>query len=130
MEFTLEPFTPTQAPTASTFGSFDHTAILLLLPASRAILLISTVPSWISATSASKSLFTSSGCVRLTRIRGPFGVSLTSRMYTLILSVGLSFSVLTCSLSFKIASAFPRLMEIFLPISRCTIPVTTSFAFS
>ena len=58
---TLEPFTPTHEPTGSTLGFFDNTAILVLEPASLAILLISTVPSLSSATSASKSLFTNSG---------------------------------------------------------------------
>ena len=43
--FTLAPLIPTHAPTASTFSSFDHTAIFVLEPASLAMLLISTVPS-------------------------------------------------------------------------------------
>ncbi len=114
--FTLDPFSPTQAPTGSTSGSFDHTAIFVLLPASLAILLISTIPSFTSATSASNNLFTSSGWVRDTRIFGPFVVFFTSTIYSLTLSVGLKTSPLTCSFSVSIASAFPRLMLTFLPI--------------
>ena len=128
MEFTLAPFIPTHAPTGSTSGSLLHTAILVREPASLAMLLISTVPSLTSATSDSKRRFTRPGCVLDTWIRGPFGVSLTSRMYTLICSVGWNSSPLTCSFSARIASALPRLMLTFLPMTRCTIPVTTSFS--
>ena len=39
------PLGPTQAPMGSTFSSEDHTAILVRLPASRAMDRISTVPS-------------------------------------------------------------------------------------
>ena len=46
-----------------------------------AMLLISTVPSFTSATSDSKRRFTRPGCVLETRIRGPFGVSFTSRIH-------------------------------------------------
>ena len=73
---TRAPFIPTHAPTGSTSGSLDHTAILVLLPASLAILLISTMPSFTSVTSDSNRRFTSSGCVLDTRIFGPFGVCL------------------------------------------------------
>jgi len=89
MKFTLSPLLPTHAPTGSTFGLLLHTAILVLLPASLAMLLISTVPSLISVTSDSNNLLTSSGCVRLTKIFGPLEVFFTSKIYTLILSVGL-----------------------------------------
>ena len=107
---TLAPFIPTQAPTGSTSGSLLHTAILVREPASLAILLISTVPSFTSVTSASKRRFTSSGWVLDTRILGPLGVSFTSRIYNLILSVGRNTSVFTCSFSVSMASALPRLM--------------------
>ena len=80
IEFTLTPLRPTQAPTGSTLRSFDHTAIFVLLPASLEILLISTVPSFTSVTSASNRRFTKSGCVLETKILGPFVVSLTSKM--------------------------------------------------
>ncbi len=115
MALTLAPFIPTQAPTASTLGLLDHTASFVLLPASLAILMISTVPSRISVTSDSNRRFTSSGCVLLTRILGPFGVLRTSRMYTLILSVGLNTSPRICSPSLSMASALPRLILIFRP---------------
>ena len=41
---TRAPRAPTQAPTGSTFWSFDHTAILVRCPGSRAAALISTTP--------------------------------------------------------------------------------------
>ena len=113
---TRAPFIPTHAPTASTSGICVVTAILVRDPASLAMLLISTVPSWISVTSSSKSLLTNSGCVRDTVIRGPFGVSLTSTTYNLICSVGRKRSPGTCSLSIRIASTFPRLIQTFLPL--------------
>ena len=125
MELTLEPFKPTHAPTGSTLGSLDITAILLLDPASLAMALISTVPSRTSATSDSNRRFTRSGWVLETEMRGPLGVSFTSRIYTLTRSVGRKVSPLTCSLSFKMASTRPT----FLPSMRCTIPVITSFSF-
>ncbi len=107
---TRAPFNPTQAPTGSTSGSLDHTAILVRLPASREIALISTMPSRTSETSDSNSLLTSSGWVLDTRIFGPLEVAFTSRIYTLIRSVGWNVSPLICSLSVRSASAFPRLM--------------------
>ena len=45
MACTREPFGPTQAPTASTFLSREETPTLLRAPASRAMALISTMPS-------------------------------------------------------------------------------------
>ena len=80
MAFTLAPFTPTHAPTGSTLGSLDLTAILVLEPASLAMALISTVPSCTSDTSSSNRRFTRSGWVLDTEIRGPFVVSFTSTM--------------------------------------------------
>ncbi|MPN19764.1 hypothetical protein SDC9_167136 [bioreactor metagenome] len=115
MALTLAPFMPTHAPTGSTSGSLDHTAIFVLLPASRAMLLISTIPSLTSITSDSNRRFTNSGCVRETRIFGPLVVFFTSTTYNLIRSVGLNTSPFTCSFSVSIASALPRLMLIFLP---------------
>ena len=53
---TLLPLDPTQAPLGSTFGSFENTAILVLLPGSLAIALNSTVPSVSSGTSSSSIL--------------------------------------------------------------------------
>ena len=41
---TRAPRAPTQAPTGSTLGSLDHTAILVRCPGSRAAALISTTP--------------------------------------------------------------------------------------
>ena len=53
--------------------------------------------------------------VLLTVILGPFGVFFTSRMYTLICSVGRNTSPFTCSASVRSASALPRSMLMFLP---------------
>ncbi len=78
--FTRAPFSPTQAPTGSTLGSLLQTAILVLLPGSLEMLLISTIPSRTSVTSDSNRRFTSSGWVLDTRIFGPFEVDLTSRI--------------------------------------------------
>ncbi len=77
-ELTRVPFRPTHAPTGSTLGSLDLTAIFVLEPASLAMALISTVPSRTSATSNSNSLLTRSGWLRDTEILGPLGVSFTS----------------------------------------------------
>ena len=68
---TRPPRGPTQEPMGSTLGSEDQTAILVRLPASRAIDLISTVPSKISGTSSSNRRLTRPGCVREIRIWGP-----------------------------------------------------------
>ena len=54
----LEPRGPIQAPTESTSGSLDQTAIFVLKPASREIDLISTIPSSISGTSNSNNSLT------------------------------------------------------------------------
>ena len=77
---TLAPLAPTHAPTGSTFGSLEDTAILVRWPGSRAHALISTMPSAISGTSSSNSRFTSPGWVRLTTIWGPLAVLRTSTM--------------------------------------------------
>ena len=71
MLFTRVPCWPTQAPMGSTLGSLLHTAIFVRLPASRAMLLISTVPSKISGTSSSNRRLTRPGCVRLMSTCGP-----------------------------------------------------------
>ena len=63
---------PIQAPTGSTFLSFDHTAIFVLLPGSLEIALISTVPSYISGTSSSKRRLTNSFLEREILIIGFF----------------------------------------------------------
>ena len=68
---TREPFGPTHAPTGSTAGSLDETAIFERCPGSRATALISTIPSAISGTSSSNSFLRSPGCVRDTTICGP-----------------------------------------------------------
>ena len=73
---------------AVTVGMMYHmgsTAIFEREPASRAIAMISTVPSATSATSCSNRHLTRFGCLRETRMRGPFGVLSTWRTYTLIL---------------------------------------------
>ena len=46
---------------------------------------------------------------------GPLEVALTSKIYTLIRSVGWNTSPFTCSFSVKIASTLPKLMLTFLP---------------
>ena len=77
-----------QAPTESTEGSLDHTASFVLKPASRAIDLISTIPSSISGTSSSKSSRTISECAWETITWGSLVVSLTFNTNTLILFPG------------------------------------------
>ena len=77
---TREPRAPTQAPTGSTLGSLDHTAILVRCPGSRAAALISTTPEEISGTSSSNSRLIRPGWVRLTTIWGPLVVLRTSTM--------------------------------------------------
>src|SRR3989441_998394 len=72
---TREPFKPTHAPTGSMASSREATAILVRLPASRAVARISTTPCWISGTSSLKSAFTNSGSARDRMRRGPLGVS-------------------------------------------------------
>ena len=62
------PRAPTHAPTGSMAGSFDHTAIFVRWPGSRAIALISTTPEEISGTSSSNRRLTRPGWVRLTTI--------------------------------------------------------------
>ncbi|OPZ15875.1 MAG: hypothetical protein BWZ10_01627 [candidate division BRC1 bacterium ADurb.BinA364] len=74
---------PTQAPTGSTSGLEDVTAILVRTPASRATPMILTMPSLISGTSCSKSLMTRSGSRRDRVICGPLGDSRTSVISTL-----------------------------------------------
>src|SRR5213592_3823356 len=69
---TREPLGPTQAPTGSTAGSREATAIFERCPGSRATSLISTMPSSISGTSISNSLRSRPGCVRDTTTCGPF----------------------------------------------------------
>ena len=77
---TRDPFAPIIAPFASTPGSLDRTAIFVRCPASRAMALISTVPSATSGTSSSNKRFTNPGCVRDTMIDGdgPRGLCRTS----------------------------------------------------
>ena len=77
---TRDPRAPTQAPTGSTLGSFDHTAILVRWPGSRAAALISTAPEEISGTSSSNSRLIRPGWLRLTTIWGPLVVLRTSTM--------------------------------------------------
>ena len=123
---TLAPLAPTQAPTGSTLGSFDQTAIFVLCPGSLAQDLISTTPSAISGTSSSKSLLIKPGCVRLTTICGPFAVFRTSTMYALIRVLLSGLSLGTCSARGNSASTRPRSSKVYL-LSLCWImPVTIS----
>ncbi len=81
-----EPRTPTQAPMASTLGSSDSTATLVLYPASRTSLRMVISPSATSGTSSSKSLPISSGWERERMIFTFCGVFLTSTTYPRIRS--------------------------------------------
>ena len=65
------PRNPTQAPTGSTFSSRDHTASFVRNPGSRAIPLISMVPSLISDTSSRNNFNTNCGSARDRMISGP-----------------------------------------------------------
>ena len=77
---TRAPRAPTQAPTGSTLGSLDHTAIFVRWPGSRATAFSSTMPSAISGTSSSKRRLIRPGWVRDTTICGPLVVLRTSTM--------------------------------------------------
>ncbi len=83
---TRTPRPPTHAPVGSTCGSFDATAILVLLPASRAIDFISTTPVAISGASISNKALTNCGCERDSRRLTPRMPSSTENRYALILS--------------------------------------------
>src|SRR3989475_2271281 len=72
---TREPFKPTHAPTGSMASSREATAILVRLPASRAVARISTTACWISGTSSLNNALTNSGSARDRMRRGPLGVS-------------------------------------------------------
>ena len=74
------PRGPTQAPTGSMVTSVECTAILVRLPASRAMDLICTTPAAISGTSISKRRFTRPGWMRLTRTCGPRSISRPVRL--------------------------------------------------
>ena len=78
---TLAPRAPTHAPTGSTLASFDHTAIFVRCPGSRAQALISTTPLEISGTSSSNSRLMRPGWLLDTTICGPLVVLRTSTMY-------------------------------------------------
>ena len=67
-----------QAETGLTLASRLDTAILVRVPASRAMALTSTVPSKISGTSSSNRRLTRPGWVRLIMTRGPRSVAATS----------------------------------------------------
>jgi hypothetical protein len=99
MFLTRCPRNPTQAPTGSTRASPDQTASLVRKPGSRAMPLISMVPSLISETSSWKSLMTKCGSARERMISGPwrvFSTALTkqrTRSPTWYSSVGHAFAV-------------------------------------
>ena len=80
---------PTQAPTGSTSGSLESTAILVLPPGSLEIALISTICSLISGTSVINNFLTNS-LLDLESINcGPFLASTISSKTALIRSFGL-----------------------------------------
>ena len=110
---TLAPLAPTQAPTGSTFGSFDQTAIFVRCPGSLAHDRISTIPSAISGTSSSKRRLIKPGCVLLTTIWGPFAVFRTSTMYAFILVLLSGRSLGTCSARGNNASTRPKSSSVY-----------------
>src|SRR5581483_5111537 len=117
---------PTHAPTGSTLLSFDHTAIFVRCPGSRAHALISTMPSAISGTSSSNKRLMRPGCVRDTTICGPFEVLRTSTMYALTRAPGSGRSYGTCSAWGSSASTRPRSSSVY-RLSFCwMMPVTMS----
>ena len=77
-DWTRVPFIPMHAPAASTSGSVEWTPIFARLPGSRAAPLISTMPSYTSGTSCSKSLIRKPGWLRDSTICGPFWARFTS----------------------------------------------------
>ena len=97
---TRAPFKPTHAPTGSTFGSLELTAIFVLEPASRAIALD------LNGTVADLGNLSLKQAFYQIRMGSGYGDTrslraclFTSRIYTLIRSVGLNTSPFTCSLS-------------------------------
>ena len=128
--WTLTPLGPTQAPIGSTASSLEYTAILVLDPASLAMLFISTTPLYISGTSSSNNLFTNPGWVLDIKTCGPFVVFFTSTTYNFIFSLNLNCSPGICSFGPKTASDLPTFIRIF-PLSFLkTVPVNISSSFS
>ena len=79
-DWTRLPLMPTQAPTGSIELSDVCTAILALLPGSRATDIISTIPSYISGTSCMNNFAIKLLLVLDRKICGPLGSRLTSWM--------------------------------------------------
>ena len=106
----------------STASSLLHTAILVRLPASRAMDFTSTMPSKISGTSSSNSRFTSPGWVREISTWGPRVLRRTSTTYTFTCWPSTSSSVRICSLEASMASVDSGPV----PMRRETFPVRGS----
>ena len=124
---TLEPLIPTQAPTGSSLGSLDLTAIFALTPGSLAALKIS-IKSWpTSGTSKLKSLIKKSECVLDKNNWGPFASALTSFKYALILSPFLTASLgIKSSFSIKPSVLLPKSINTPWCSTRLTIPIINS----
>ena len=105
---TRDPRAPTHAPTGSTFGSCDITAIFVRWPASLAMALISMSPSTNSGTSSSKSALMNSGWLRDRTIWGPLPSPRTSRIQALTRFPRSRRSYGIFSDPGRIASASPR----------------------
>src|SRR3989442_665451 len=118
---TREPFIPTHAPTGSIESSRDETAILVRLPASRAVARISTICCWISGTSSLNRALTKSGSARDRMSRGPLGVSSIRFSTARIVSPWWKCSRWFCSRYGMIASASRNFasMTTILPRSIC-----------
>ena len=92
--------------------SLEITLTLLLSPASRAMSLITTVPSNTSWISSSNNLFKKPASERDTAICGPCEDELTSAKYTLTASPVLNVSSPILCLSDKITDVLPKLINV------------------
>ena len=120
--WTRDPFTPTHAPTGSSFGSFVITATLALLPGSRATATIFTMPSYTSGTSCSNSFFRKSGCVLDSFRSGPAASLFSPTRKTFTRSPTLKFSRGIVSLRLIIPSVLSKMSR---TISEYSIRFTT-----
>src|SRR6266849_8317579 len=120
------PFGPTHAPTGSSPGSVEETAILVRRPGSRAIALTCTVPALISGTSASSRRWTKARAALETRTWACLRLCWVSSMTTRTGRPGMSCSLGICSSGGMTPSALPRSTYTVPASMRSTIPVASS----
>src|SRR2546427_5120192 len=120
------PLGPTQAPTGSSPGSLDDTAIFVRRPGSRAMARIWTVPALISGTSASSSRWTNARDARDTLTCACLRLCCGSRITTSTGRPGCSCSPGICSSGGITPSARPRSTYTVPASIRSTTPVASS----